>query len=75
MEYKVYVKTNEQNEITDINSEIFMTEKQKKEWTMIDKGSGDRYAHAQGNYLDGPLYDVNGRPRYKLSNGAITRKA
>lgn len=73
MEYKVYVNLNEQNEITEINSEIFMTEKQKKEWTLIDKGEGDRYAHAQGNYLDGPLYDNNGKPRYKFHNGAITR--
>ena len=74
MKFKVYVKTNEQRDVVDINSEIFLSEKQKNEWTMIDKGEGDRYAHAQGNYLDGPLYDVNGRPRYKLHNGAITRK-
>lgn len=72
--YKVYVKTNAEGDVLDINSEIFLSEKQKKEWTVIDQGNGDRYAHAQGNYIDGPLYDIKGRPRYKLQNGAITRK-
>ena len=76
-EYKVFVKTNEQRDVIDINSEIFLDTRKiaRDGWILIDKGSGDRYAHAQGNYLDGPLYDERNRPRYKLVNGSITRKA
>ena len=76
-EYRVFVKTNEQGDVIDINSEIFLdTRKIAREgWILIGKGEGDRYAHAQGNYLDGPLYDERNRPRYTLSNGVVTRKA
>ena len=30
--------------------------------------------HAQGNYLDGPLYDDNGIPRYKLDRGRVVER-
>ena len=61
---KVYVKVNELNEITEINSSIFLVD--TKGYTEIDEGKGDRYSHAQGNYLDTPLRDEHGRYNYKL---------
>ena len=68
---KVYVKVNEKNEVTDINSDVFI--RHPTGWIKIDEGQGDRYAHAQNNYLPGPTLDDRGRPRYKLSNGVICR--
>lgn len=73
---KVYVKLNEQNEITQINSDIFLAD--TTDWIMIDEGEGDKYAHAQGYYLEKPLYDEQGRYNYKLADGQvveITEKA
>ena len=61
--YVVYVQTDKQNCITAVNSSAFVP----AEWgTEIDRGSGDRYHHAQGNYFDQPIYTEDGIPRYKL---------
>lgn len=65
--YVVYVKVDESNRITAINSSEFLTD--VTEWTEIDSGYGDKYHHAQGNYFDKPLYDERGICRYKLVNG------
>ena len=70
---KVYVKLNEQNEIVEINSEVFITD--KTGWVEIDSGFGDKYHHAQGNYLDKPLMDEYGRYNYRLVNGAVVEIA
>lgn len=73
---KVYVKLNEQNEITQINSDIFLAD--TTGYVMIDEGEGDKYAHAQGNYLEKPLTDEQGRYNYKYVDGEvveITEKA
>ena len=61
---KVYVKVNSNNEIIAINSEIFIND--LTEWTYIDEGYGDKFAHAQSQYFDKPLIDENGNYRYKL---------
>lgn len=66
--YKVYVKTDEQGCIVAINSSVFLAD--TASWTMIDEGAGDRYHHAQGNYLDKPLLDAAGRWNYQLVDGA-----
>ena len=66
---KVYVKLNEQNEITQINSEIFLADTEG--WTEIDCGEGDRFAHAQGNYLEKPITDEQGRYNYKYVDGKV----
>ena len=66
---KVYIKTNEHNIITTINSSIFLNNIEG--YTQIDEGSGDKYAHAQGNYLDKSLVDESGRYNYKFENGQI----
>lgn len=66
---KVYIKTNENNIITDINSSIFLNSIEG--YIQIDEGSGDKYAHAQGNYLEKSLVDESGRFNYKFEDGKI----
>lgn len=65
----VYVKINDKNYITDINSSIFLAD--TTGWAKIDEGEGDKYAHAQGNYLLKPIRDEYGRFNYCLNNGAV----
>ena len=65
--YKVYVKTNADGIITAINSSAFLSD--VTEWTEIDEGEGDKYHHAQNNYLTDGLTDKNGIFNYKLSDG------
>ena len=70
---KVYVKTNENNEIIEINSSIFLAD--TTDYIEIDSGYGDKYAHAQGNYLDKPLMDNQDRYNYKLVDGVVVEIA
>ena len=70
--FGVYVKVDAENRITSINSDAFLTD--LTGWVRIDEGYGDRYHHAQGNYLDGPLYDDRGICRYKLVDGAAVER-
>ena len=65
--YKVYVKTNADGIITAINSSAFLSD--VTEWTEIDEGEGDKYHHAQNNYLPDGLMDENGIFNYKLTDG------
>ena len=65
--YVVYVKVDESNRVTSINSSAFLAD--VTGWTEIDSGYGDKYHHAQGNYFDKPLCDERGICRYKLVNG------
>lgn len=68
--YKVYVLLDAEYHITAINSDAFLTD--QTSWTYIDEGSGDRYHHAQNNYLDKPIADVQGRFNYRLLEGVPT---
>ena len=69
--YTVYVQTDEAGRLTAINSSAFVS----PDWgTEIDSGLGDKYHHAQGNYLDGPLYTADGIPRYKLADGKAVER-
>ena len=72
MDYIVYVKPNDSGYITAVNSSAFLPD--ITGWTEIDRGIGDKYHHAQGNYLPGPLMDVRGVYRYKLEDGAIVER-
>lgn len=69
----VYVKVNENNIITAINSSIFISD--TSGWILVDEGTGDRYAHAQNLYLEKPITDGNGVYRYKLIDGKITERS
>ena len=70
--YIVYVKVDESNRITTINSSKFLTD--VTGWIEIDSGYGDKYHHAQGNYFDKPLYDERGICRYKLVDGKAVER-
>lgn len=65
--YIVYVKVDESNRVTSINSSAFLAD--VTGWMEIDSGFGDKYHHAQGNYFDKPLCDEHGIYRYKLVDG------
>jgi hypothetical protein len=66
---KVYIKTDGDKNITELNSDIFLTD--TSGWTQIDEGEGDKYAHAQGNYLPGQLIDDNGFYMYRCIGGQV----
>lgn len=63
----VYVKTDEQGRILDINSSAFLDDTEG--WTAIDEGVGDKYTHAYRHYLPGRPCDTNGISLYKLVDG------
>ena len=65
--YKVLVRVDDAGRVLAINSSAFVLDTDG--WVEIDSGWGDRYRHAQGNYLDGPLLDERGVYRYKLVDG------
>ena len=66
---KVYIKINEKNQVTAINSELFIFD--TSGWIEIDEGDGDKYAHAQGNYLPKSLITSDGSYRYKYENDTV----
>ena len=65
--YIVYVKPNENSYITAVNSSEFLTD--TTDWTDIDRGYGDKYHHAQGNYFPESIFTEGGAYRYKLVDG------
>ena len=64
---EVYVKTDANNRIIDINSTAWLVD--FAGWTKIDEGEGDRYYHAQMHYFPLPITDEYGVYRYKLVDG------
>lgn len=67
--YIVYVKTDPNSYITAVNSSAFLAD--ATGWTEIDSGYGDKYHHAQGNYLSKPIMTDSGVWQYKLEDGAV----
>lgn len=70
--YGVYVSVDPAGRIYAINSDAFIFNTQG--WVEIDSGYGDRYHHAQGNYLPLPLMDERGVFRYKLVDGKVVER-
>ena len=68
---KVLVQTDDAGRVTAINSDAFVS---GDGWTAIDEGEGDRYRHAQNNYLLKPLTDERGVYRYKLVDGLVVQR-
>ena len=62
----VYVKVDGDGFVTDVSSDIFITNFEG--WQKIDEGYGDRFAHAQSQYFEKKLFDENGRPLVRLSD-------
>ena len=65
--YEVYVSADPAGHIYAVNSGAFIFN--TNGWVKIDEGYGDRYHHARGTYLPGPLMDERGILRYKLEDG------
>ena len=72
---RVYINKDSKNNITSINSEIFLSQEEIQTMIEIDKGQGDRYAHAQGLYLEKGLVDKYGRYNYKFVEGKVVEVA
>lgn len=66
-EYIVYMRTDDAGRVTGVNSSAFLPD--PTGWLAVDRGTGDRYHHAQTRYLEGPLADERGILRWKLENG------
>lgn len=62
----VYAKVNENGFITDVNSDIFITN--FTGWQKIDEGYGDKFAHAKSQYFEKPLIDEDGNYVIKYFN-------
>ena len=70
--YKVYIKT-DGTDIVAVNSSAFLTD--LTDWIEIDSGQGDKYHHAQGNYLPLPIITDNGIYRYKYDGEIVEKTA
>lgn len=67
--YIVYIRTDTESRVIEVNSSAFLNN--TTEWIQIDEGVGDKYHHAQGNYLEKGLMDENGMFNYKYVYGAV----
>ena len=72
---RVYINKDSENNITSMNSEIFLSQEEIQTMTEIDKGQGDKYAHAQGLYLEKGLVDEYGRYNYRYVEGKVVEVA
>ena len=68
-DYIVFVNSNASGYITAVNSSAFLPD--TTGWVEIDRGNGDKYHHAQNNYLPQPLRTYGGAWRYKLVDGQV----
>lgn len=66
---KVYIKLDKNNVVREIVSSIQNIDTSR--YIEIDEGNGDKYAHAQGNYLEKSLLDFKGRYNYKYENNKV----
>ena len=66
---KVYVKVNENKEIINVGSSIFIED--TTGWIEIDEGFGDKYAHAQSQYFEKPILNDKSQYNYKFINHQI----
>lgn len=69
---KVYVKVNENKEIVEVGSSVFI--KDFTGWLEIDSGFGDRFAHSQSQYFDKPLINEDGSYNYYYTNGVVKER-
>lgn len=72
MEYTVYIRVDDAGRVVNINSNAFLSNAEG--WIEIGRGVGDKYQHAQGNYLPGPLLDKRGICRYKMLDGSLVER-
>lgn len=70
--YKVYVQVDAACRVVAINSNAFLSD--VEDWRKIDEGYGDKFHHAQNNYLPEPITDERGIYRYKLEDGEVVER-
>lgn len=63
----VFVQIDANSYITSVSSSAFLPD--LTGWVEIDRGNGDKYHHAQGNYFPQPIITDGGAYRYKLVDG------
>ena len=71
--YNVYIRVDDSGRVVGINSSAFLED--SAGWVQIDSGTGDKYHHAQGNYLPKPIYNWSGVPIYKMEMGEIKERS
>lgn len=71
--FKVYARVDDKGRVLEVGSSAFIRDLDG--WIEVDQGAGDRYQHAQANYLPRPLLDKRGVCRYKMLNGAILERS
>lgn len=71
---EVYILTDNQNCIIGLDGGYSISNVDVETWTLIDEGEGDRYNLCQSHYLDRPLYEEHGIPRYKYVHGEIVER-
>lgn len=71
LKIKVYAKVDGNKIIKRIESSISSFYIDFSNWTVIDEGYGDKYSHAQSQYLEKGLVDEKGRYNYKWDNSLI----
>lgn len=68
---RVYILTDEAGRVLRLEGEYSLPA-DLTGWTLIEEGPPcDRLNLAQSHYLDGPLYDYQGRPRYRWDGVGI----
>lgn len=72
--YEVYIKVDEKNRITSVNSSAFLTDFDG--WIKIDEGFGDKFHHAQGNYFPDGLFEFEHMiPKYKYVDSVVRTRS
>lgn len=67
--YRVFIKTDKEGKITDINSNAFIRD--FTDWIEIDRGEEMKHLHAQNNYLGKPVCNEYGISNYIYKEGKI----
>lgn len=70
--YKAYAMVDEKGRIMEIRSDAFG--ESTDGLVLLGEGWGDKYHHAQGNFLPKPLMDERGIYRYKLVDGQVVER-
>lgn len=66
---KVYIKLDSNKILREVNSSIFIRD--STDWIVIDEGVGDKFSHAQSQYLTKGLVDEKGRYNYKYDTALV----
>jgi hypothetical protein len=70
--FSVYVLADDAGRVVAVGSDAFLTDTEG--WVLIGEGTGDRYRHAQNNYLANTLADERGVYRFKLKDGQVVAR-